>query len=352
MGLTAGVPATAGAVSVLSLGIDRASEVALLQRFATLPGLATTAFLASDDFEHCDVLVVDPASPMLFVARRTAALRPDMILLMLGPGGTLHDGRDPTCPGLAPARLATLLGVAPAVPAAPVTHVPVTFARPPSGSPVASAPAGAPPPVSTPALAEQLRERIVSADSHAALMLHGSAVLLLDFDRKLAVPMAPSADDAATSLARVFTQLSLRPISAAEFNAGADTHQAVAVAPLLWAVAQQVEPAAALLPPLTAERVLSLRQWPDFRALAHRHDHFRLCCLLLKQASTVQEAAQLLDLDPAVVAGFFNAAYLSGYAEPGEARARPQPQPPPRRGGSTLARMWRSVRDGLQGASS
>lgn len=345
---TAGTQAAAGAFRVLSLGVDRATEAGLLQRFASLPMSEACPFVASDDFEHCDAMVVDTGSPMLFVARRTAALRPEMILLTLDADGILRNAREDTCPGLDSAALSALFGGSD--PARPPTDAPVAHAVP---SPLAATMAPAPPHAAgaqTP-LAERLRGLMVSANGHAQLLLDGEVVVLLDFDRKLAVPVLSAADALPALLAKAFARLWLETVTSARFNAGHDIEQALPVAPLLWAVAQHMETDAAPLPPLSTDSVLSLRQWPDFRALAHRHDHFRLCCLLLKRPSTAREASRLLGIDNAVVTGFFNAAYLSGYADISQAPARVAAVAQPRRAGSTLARMWRSVRQGLQGAS-
>ena len=308
-------------------------------------------FVASDDFEHCDAMVVDTGSPMLFVARRTAALRPEMILLTLDADGILRNAREDACPGLDSAALSGLFGGSdPARPPTDApTDAPVAHAVP---SPLAATMAPAPPHAAgaQPPLAERLRGLMVAADGHAQLLLDGKVVVLLDFDRKLAVPALP-ADELPALLAKAFARLSLETVTSARFNAGQDIEQALPVAPLLWAVAQRMEADAAPLPPLSTGSVLSLRQWPDFRALAHRHDHFRLCCLLLKRPSTAREASRLLDIDQAVVTGFFNAAYLSGYADISQAPAQAAAVAQPHRAGSTLARMWRSVRQGLQGAS-
>lgn len=351
---TAGAQAAAGIFGVLSLGVERATEAALLQRFASLPVPGVHSFVASDDFEHCDAMVVDTGSPMLFVARRTAALRPDMILLTLDADGVLRNAREDAGAGLDSAALSALFGGA--GPASPPTAAPI--AAPAASAAVSTvvstvATVAAPPHAAgaQSPLAERLRGLIVAADGHAQLLLDGQVVVLLDFDRKLAVPVLSAADALPALLAKAFARLSLETVTSARFNAGHDIEQALPVAPLLWAVAQHMETDAAPLPPLSTDSVLSLRQWPDFRALAHRHDHFRLCCLLLKRPSTTREASRLLGVDNAVVIGFFNAAYLSGYADISQAPAQAAAVAQPRRAGSTLARMWRSVRQGLQGAS-
>lgn len=87
----------------------------------------------------------------------------------------------------------------------------------------------------------------------------------------------------------------------------------------------------------------------DFRLLAHQHDGFRLCSLLVKRACSVDECRQLLDLDAATVQAFVHSAYLCGYAmvETPEGVTAAVAAPPSRNattGGSLLSRMWRNLR--------
>ena len=62
-------------------------------------------------------------------------------------------------------------------------------------------------------------------------------------------------------------------------------------------------------------------------------------------------ACALLDLEPDTVHGFFNAAYVSGYAVVADT-VRASSAPAPARqgddGGSRLARMWRSMRNRIR----
>lgn len=326
MDMHAGAPGGPGVCSVLVLGMDRADEASLLRRLALL-GDAHTVFSPSNDFEHCDLLVVHRNSAMLRVADKVAAERARLVFLVIDADGGLHDGRQGAGRALDDAGVRLLLSRR--ATSATVTRIDAT-----------------PPP-----LAQQLRDRIGAASGYAALALDGAPVLLVDFDRRFALPVGMAAEAIATSLARSFPRLRLLPLPADDFAAALAEASPLPIAPLLWNVALQVAEGEALLPPLSEQSVLSLRQWPDFRALAHRHDHFRLCCLLLKRASTPQEAAHLLSLDKPIVNGFYSAAYISGYADIVDTPVRhdvPASVPADRKSpGSALARMWRSVRQAV-----
>lgn len=323
-----------GAIRVLVLGMDRASESALLQRLASLCD-SHRACSPVDDFDGCSLLVAHGDSAMLRVAQRTAETRSELVFLTTDASGTLRDGRGAGTP-LDDDALRALLDIgAREEPPAPVTYL---------------APATQP-------LAEQLRTRIAAGSGHAALTRDGAPLLLLDFDRKLALPVDIADSAAAAQLAAAFSDLRLVPLDAGVFNARLANAHALPIAPLFWNIAQLATGTLSLLPPLSSRSVLAVRQWPDFRALAHRHDHFRLCCLLLKRASTPEEAARMLELDRGIVDGFYNAAYLSGYADLVDPVVTPAAIAPAlanagKPGGSALARMWRSVRQGLQGTGS
>ena len=395
-----------GAVRVLIMGTDMPTEHALLQRLQSLPPASSShrdasssiaAIASCDDLWTCDLLIVAGSSAMSRVGLRMAQTRPSLAFWILDDDGNLHDGRSPTRAVLGnDAMHAVLAGAAtgggiadavnavdtvdaidPADPLAPVdcartalaTEVPTTVA--PAAAPAndASREPAPPHPVAMTAhapvvvsdeaaapIAGLLRERVANGDGLATLTRDGQALLLLDFDRRLAAPVSGIDKDIASVLATDFHRLRLEPLSARDFNTSTSAAQSMPLAPLLWNIALRIEGPVPLLDPMDRRTVLSLRQWPDFRALAHRHDHFRLCCLLLKRPSTTAEAADLLELDTATVDGFFNAAYLSGYAQVSQPAPPAAPAPGPaaterKRGGSALARMWRSVRQGMQAGS-
>ncbi|MHC9083893.1 hypothetical protein ACYX7E_02520 [Luteimonas sp. RIT-PG2_3] len=382
------------------------TEHALLQRLQSLPPASSsntdasssnTAIASCDDLWTCDLLIVAGSSAMSRVGLRMAQTRPSLAFWILDDDGSLHDGRSPMRAVLDnEAMRAVLVGAttdggtadavdaidppAPVDPADPLAPAaPARTARAPEASATA-APAAAPAddaslaqtpphPVAVTAIAPGvmsdeaaapiaglLRERVANGDGLATLTRDGEALLLLDFDRRLAAPVSGIDKDIASVLATDFHRLRLEPLSARDFNTSASAAQSMPLAPLLWNIALRIDGPVPLLDPMDRRTVLSLRQWPDFRALAHRHDHFRLCCLLLKRPSTTAEAADLLELDAATVDGFFNAAYLSGYAQVSRPVPAAAPAPGPavterKRGGSALARMWRSVRQGMQAGS-
>lgn len=322
----ASAPGGQGACSVLVLGMDRADESSLLRRLTSLAG-AHVVFSATNDFEQCTLLVAHRDSTMLRVASKIAAERPRLAFLVIDADGNLHDGRHDGGQALDDPGVRRALS--------PTTE-PSTVSR------IDTSP---------PPLARQLRDRIAAASGHATLALDGRQVLLIDFDRRIALPVDMHGDAIAASLAASFPRLRLHALPADDFSAALPTTPPLPIAPLLWNIALQVSWPDALLPPLSPDSVLSLRQWPDFRTLAHRHDHFRLCCLLLKRASTPQEAAHLLSLDRSVVDSFYSAAYISGYAEIVDTPVRhdvPAVRDEDRKSpGSALARMWRSVRQAV-----
>jgi hypothetical protein len=314
-----------GTVRVLIMGTDMPAEHALLQRLqascaAHDAGVerAGLAFVLSQDLSSCDLLVVPSSSTMSHVGLRMAQTRPAIPFWTLDEAGALHDGRAATPRALDDDAICRALG----------GDVPV---------------------------AQRLRERVVAGEGRATLACDGQPRLLLDFDRRLAVSLEGSGDDVAALLAAGFARLRLEPLTLREFDDGMSAATALPLAPLLWNLALQVDGPVPLFAPMDRRTLLSLRQWPDFRALARRHDHFRLCCLLLKRPSTPDDCCALLDLDAATVNGFFNAAYLSGHAEISHAQAivtatAQEPGAPARKGGSALARMWRSVRNSMQAA--
>lgn len=114
--------------------------------------------------------------------------------------------------------------------------------------------------------------------------------------------------------------------------------------PTLWQIGHDARPANLALAPLSTDSDLQLRRWPDFRILAHRHDDFRICALLVRRAHNVDACAAALELPHTSVQAFFNAAFLSGYGFPVAAAVPQGERVPAERAGLGLARLWREAR--------
>lgn len=352
-----------GAIRVLVVGADMATERALLARLRTLAadaapdaaaGTGAQAGIAAElvacsDLSACALLVARGGSAMARVGLRMAETRPELPYWILDDDGALFDGRLPEpAPALDEATLASRLRGLPVGPAAMLPH-----------APPAAADAGDPAGDDAGPLGILLRERMAAAAGQAALLVDGEPWLLVDFDRALALsPTARPEKELASDLAAAFHRMRIGPLSARAFNDQLALSPALPLAPLLWNVALQVEgePPSG---PGQRDRALVLRQWPDFRALAHRHDHFRMCCVLLKRQATAGELAALLELDVDTVRAFYEAAWLSGYASVAGAAASATPvqaavdagEAPRRRAGSALARMWQTVRRTMGGGA-
>lgn len=135
-------------------------------------------------------------------------------------------------------------------------------------------------------------------------------------------------------------RLLLRPVAREVFEQIAQGARAMPMRRTLWDMGIDAAFGDAPLPPLDADTRLKLRRWPDFRVLAHRHDDFRICALMIKHGMTVSLCCTVLGLPRTQVQSFFNAAFLSGYAFPscdGAAPLRVQ-------AGGGLAGMWRQIR--------
>ncbi|MCI1147747.1 hypothetical protein MOP98_18880 [Stenotrophomonas maltophilia] len=179
--------------------------------------------------------------------------------------------------------------------------------------------------------------------AHAAI-IHGEAtVCWLDArnDRMMTTAPAPIT---LTLLQRLLRDedppLSLVPVTQDVFMQRATVSSNIPLRPTLWNVGLSTADHNAPMPTLHESAKLRLRRWPDFRILAHRPDHFRLCALLIKQGASVQACCDLLDLPRRTVQSFFNAAFLTAYAFPvvGEdAPVRPSPT-------DGLVNLWRQLR--------
>ncbi|SEM23441.1 hypothetical protein SAMN05428989_3448 [Pseudoxanthomonas sp. GM95] len=321
------------------MGSDLRGELALLQRLqavAQTPGLSLSL---CHDFADCDLLVVRDDASLRSAAQRIVANHPWLPMWSLHADGRLSDAlAEPQAP-LDDHHIRTVLQR---------LHV-IARSHAPSSANAAESTVHEP-------LGLALRKRLASADTVAALTLDGRDLLLLDFRRLLAItpPGATGPDDTpAQVLGREFARLSLRTLPPARYSTLFVDLPSLPMIPLLWQAALRMAVVPELLPPLHEGCQLKLARWPDFRVLAHRHDDFRLCSLLLRRACTVLEASHALGVDPGAVRAFFNAAWLSGYAQV-EAESAVAPPPPPTRQrgpGALLASMWRGVRRARGGSA-
>jgi len=134
--------------------------------------------------------------------------------------------------------------------------------------------------------------------------------------------------------------LRLAPVTQEMFVQRAAVSGNLPLRPTLWNIGLAATRLDRLVAPLQMDAKLRLHRWPDFRILAHRPDHFRLCALLIKQGASVQSCCDILDLPQRQVQSFFNAAFLTAYAFPvtGEdAPVRPSPT-------DGLVNLWRQLR--------
>ena len=206
----------------------------------------------------------------------------------------------------------------------------------------------APSPVALP-FVQQLRLHLSQEGSPqqrppVAAVLHGeTAVCWLDAKNDRLVTTAP-APVALTLLRQLLSKpqppLCLVPVAEEAFMQKAFVASNVPLRPTLWDIGLQTAAQGKLVEPLQLEACLRLRRWPDFRILAHRPDHFRICALLIKQGASVQACCRILDMPAQTVQAFFNAAFLTAYAFPvmgEETPVRPSPT-------DSLANLWRQLR--------
>jgi hypothetical protein len=331
---------------VLIMGSDLPGELALLQRLQAVAGMQRHALYLSHDLADCDLLVVRDDPALRSAAQRIGSHHPWMPLWSIGDDGALFDARHDPPARLDEDQVRTVLQRLELIADAHSAPSPAFVAE------AAPAPTPSPLPASAPdtgPLSVALRTRLAAADTVAALSLDGHDVLLLDFRRLLAIT-PPEADDAqqtpAQLLGRAFARLSVRTLPPVQYSALFVDLPSLPMIPLLWQAALRMAEVPVLLAPLHEGCRLRLARWPDFRVLAHRHDDFRLCSLLLRRACTVLEASHALGVDPGAARAFFNAAWLSGYAQvESETAVAPTPSPTRQRGpGALLASMWRGVR--------
>lgn len=206
-----------------------------------------------------------------------------------------------------------------------------------------------------PPFVEDLRRRLTGERRQhgpvhcVAIICNGKLLGWLDTEQSQAVLAEPSAVSLAmlqAALVDAVPRLELLPIARALFDVQARRARPVALRPLLWQVGLGACADHAPLPPLRRDSCVKLGRWPDFRVLAHRHDDFRICALLIQHALDVDACSSILGLPREEVQAFFNAAYLSGYAHTDtDPAARLTAAPAARAGGNALARMWRDVRN-------
>lgn len=222
----------------------------------------------------------------------------------------------------------------------------------PSSLPVASgdAPALPAPVTGSKPLTRRLRQHLWQKSGRALWSLDGQPRLLLDFAHDHGVPLAANAGASPASLARVlgegFGRIVMQELPSERFEALTRHQFHQPLRPVLWQIAQHGGDWDDLDRRLLRHARIRLLRWPDFRLLAHQHDGFRLCSLLLKRACSVEECRQLLDLDAATVQAFVRSAYLCGYAmvETPEGAGTATPLASVPSAGSLLARMWRNLR--------
>lgn len=328
------------------MGSDLQGQLSILQRLqatATAPGLMLDL---CNDLARCDLLVFRSEVAQSGAARRLVSKRPGLPVWSISRDGALCDALCEPPEPLEESEVRDLLDrldtpepdAQASVDAAIAVPAPVPARAPDDAGPLGLA----------------IRERLLAAETVSALALEGQDLLLLDF-RRLLLAVAPGADlqdqTPAQLLAQRFSQLTQHALPAAEYSTIFVDTPSTPLVPVLWQAALRMQESPELLAPLHEACALRLRRWPDFRVLAHRHDDFRLCSLLLRKACTVAQAAHGLGLDPGAVRAFFNAAWLTGYAHvESEGVVAPSlPTARPRGAGALLASMWRGVR-GIKGS--
>ncbi len=200
------------------------------------------------------------------------------------------------------------------------------------------------------AITQAIRAGGRQRQGHVLLRQGMQTRLLIDFENDQMVSASSLTPAAlAEELAASFDQLRMQAISAFAYERLSRGLHAHPLRPLLWQWGQQSRGWQDLDAKLAAAKVRLLR-WPDFRVLGRQHDSFRLCSLLLRRPSSVDECTRLLDMPAERVLSFVHPAFLCGYAnlEPATAESAPAPaspvRSPAREDGTLLARMWRSVR--------
>lgn len=313
---------------VLVVGSDGREEQELLRRLRNAACLPADAVITCTDLDDCDLLVVKDTPGLRNAALRMVSKRPDLQLWMQDDLGQLHDGL---------ADSSTLLDNDAIGRALNRNHPRIA---------VPNAPFLA---TGSKQVTRILRRRLQERAGFALLSLQGRPQLLIDFEHDQAVPLHAHAGHASTlaqQLGDLFELLALQELSFDRYQQLADTLSRQPLRPVLWQMAQYGDNWTDLDRRLRRHAQVRLLRWPDFRVLAHQHDGFRLCSLLLRKSCTLEECSQLLGIDVDSVRAFMRSAYLCGYAAievPSETYSR-EPPAPKAGAGALLARMWRTVR--------
>ncbi|MCW5581616.1 MAG: hypothetical protein KIS72_09770 [Luteimonas sp.] len=315
------------------MGSDVRSEQTLLQELRTLAGPHAARIRLCDDLSTCDLLVLDETSAMRAATLRLAAERPTLRTWLRDPVGTLRAANDPAQRPLdhdAIARtLAELLEVAP--PEAPPEAPP------------------APPVRDDGALLARL-QALPGRTTPAMLRVSGRDTVLYDPATSSAILLEGNLEALGAALGSQPQSVSLSDHDAALSPDAGQGLPRMPLASLLWQLGRHAAGDGLHwhLPGLGDGVPLRLHKWPDVRLLAHRHDDFRLCSILVRQPATPLQCVDWLGLEPALVRIFFHGACLSGYASPSQPEAVAAAREPRRRL-SGLAGLWRTVRQRIGG---
>jgi len=310
---------------VLVVGSDIQGEHALLQRLRDASSLPAGSVRSCRDLDDCDLLVIKDTPALRNAALRMVREHPRIQFWVEDQRGELRMGQRDDAPAMDDSAIRQALWHMPASPG-PLEE--------PSQARGAKAVTGA------------LRSSLQSRQGHALLALRGEPLVLIDFIRdQMVMPAGGDAGALAQTLADAFEELSLHGLSARRYEQLAAEQQRLPLRPLLWQWGQLGTAWQDLDRKLQQHARVKLLRWPDFRVLAHQHDSFRLCSLLLKRACSVDECSRLLDMTGAAVREFVHPAFLCGYAaleapSSGSWAARDAGAA----GGSLLARMWRGLR--------
>lgn len=312
---------------VLVVGSDTREEQTLLGRLREIAGLPPEGLQRCVDLDQCDLLLVRDTPALRSAAQHMASKRPAMRLWLHDDAGAVHDGRSSDELHLDQKQIQHAL----APPPAQTTTDGLYLA---SGAKQVT---------------RLLRQRLQEKQGRAVLSLQGQPQLLIDFEHDQMVPLyvhPAQGPSLAQQLGDVFDLLALQELSLARYQALAENLSRQPLRPLLWQMAQFGDNWTDFDRRLQQNARVSLLRWPDFRVLAHQHDGFRLCSLLLKKPCTLAECTELLELDSTATRAFMRSAYLCGYAtvQVPEPDAAPPPAPAKVGASALLARMWRSVR--------
>lgn len=102
-----------------------------------------------------------------------------------------------------------------------------------------------------------------------------------------------------------------------------------------------------LVPPLTSNMALKLKTWPLFEQVEHDYEDCRLASFLQKRPLNIEQAVAFLKLNEDRVCCFFNAAYISGYAEIDGCLEKLKNIEKANQSGSALTGLWRKVRGAI-----